>query len=185
MKWILLVPLLCALRLPFDCAVLCGLVPDRGSAVVRRSSRSLRGFSASLPVAWSHPTIVRYKASYPLFAANYPCSFWSTVVKIGPPSYRFISVAYHSFSPFVINFHKRYVIPIKSLDTNWKSVNLIVTKDCIGTDGWGLNLAFFMDITICVGMILLELLLRYHIGSLTLIPFGRALPLCHSMGHSP
>lgn len=103
----------------------------------------------------------------------------SFVVQLIPWSY-----LCSNFSPFVINFHKRYVIPIKSLDTNWKSVNLIVTKDCIGIDGWGLNLAFFMDITICVGMTLLELLLRYHIGSLTLIPFGGALPLCHSMGHS-
>ena len=48
-----------------------------------------------------------------------------------------------NFSPFVINFHKRYVIPIKSLDINWKSVNLIVTKECIGIDGWGLILHFW------------------------------------------
>jgi len=64
-----------SLRLPFGYAVLCGLVSDCGSAVVRRSSRSLRGFGASLPVAWSHPTFVRYKASYTLFAASYLCSF--------------------------------------------------------------------------------------------------------------
>ena len=83
----------------------------------------------------------------------------------------------------LINFHKRYVIPIKSLDTNWKSVNLIVTKDCIGIDGWGLNLAFLWT-SPYVGMTLLEFFLRYHIGSLTLIPFGGALPLCHSMSHS-
>ena len=38
-----------------------------------------------------------------------------------------------NFSPFVINFYKKYVIPIKSLDTNWKSVHLIMTNDCI----WG------------------------------------------------
>ena len=105
--------------------------------------------------------------------------FSSFVVQLLPWSY-----LCSKFSPFVINFHKRYVIPIKSLDINWKSVNLIVTKDCIGIDGWGLNLVFFMDITICVGMTLLELLLRYHIWSLTLIPFGGALPLCHIMGHS-
>ena len=98
----------------------------------------------------------------------------------------FLSWSYlcSNFSPFVNNFHKGCVIPIKSLHTNWKSVNLIVTKDCIGIDGWGLNLAFLMDITICVGMTFLVLLLRYHIGSLTLIPFGGALPLCHSMGHT-
>jgi hypothetical protein len=55
-------PLLRALQLPFGCTILCGLVPTCGSAVVRRSSRSLHSFSASLPVAWSHPTFVRYKA---------------------------------------------------------------------------------------------------------------------------
>ena len=62
----------------------------------------------------------------------------SFVVQLIPWSY-----LCSNFSPFVISFHKRYVIPIKSLDTNWKSVNLIVTKDCIGIDGWGLNLVFF------------------------------------------
>jgi hypothetical protein len=41
-------PLLCGLRLPFGCAILCGLVPACGSAVVRRSSRTLHGFGASL-----------------------------------------------------------------------------------------------------------------------------------------
>jgi len=103
----------------------------------------------------------------------------SFVVQLIPWSY-----LCSNFSLFVINFLKGCVIPIKSLDTNRKSVNLIVTKDCIGIDGWGLNLVFLMDITICVGMTLIELLLRYHIGSLTLIPFSGALPLCHSMGHS-
>jgi hypothetical protein len=42
--------------------LLCGLVPACGSAVVRRSGRSLRNFGASLPVTWSHPTFIRYKA---------------------------------------------------------------------------------------------------------------------------
>jgi hypothetical protein len=41
--------LLCALRLPFDCTVLCGLVPTYGSAIARRSSRSLCGFGALSP----------------------------------------------------------------------------------------------------------------------------------------
>jgi hypothetical protein len=58
-------PLLRALRFPFGCAVFCGLVPVCGSVIVRRSSRSPSGFGVSLPVAWSHPTFVRYKASYP------------------------------------------------------------------------------------------------------------------------
>jgi hypothetical protein len=54
--------LLSPLWLQFGCVVLCGLVLAYGFAVVRRSSRSLRVFSASLLVAWSHPTFVRYKA---------------------------------------------------------------------------------------------------------------------------
>jgi hypothetical protein len=62
MKRTLWVPLLLALRFLFGCAVLYGLVPACGFAVVRRSSQSFRGFGASLPVAWSQPTFVRYKA---------------------------------------------------------------------------------------------------------------------------
>ena len=60
-----------------------------------------------------------------------------------------------NFSPFVINFHKRCA----SFDT----------KDCIGVDGWHLNLAFFMDTTTYVGM-------TPHVWSLTLIPIGGAPP---------
>jgi hypothetical protein len=56
--------LLCALRLPFDCTVLCGLVPTYGSAIARRSSKSL-WFRCPLPIIWSQPTLVKYKASYP------------------------------------------------------------------------------------------------------------------------
>ena len=58
-----------------------------GSAVVRRSSRSLLGFGVSLPVAWSHPTLVRCKAFYPaefFFSKLFPLPK-PTVVKIGPP----------------------------------------------------------------------------------------------------
>ena len=57
-----------------------------------------------------------------------------------------------------------------------KGVLLIDTKDCIGVDGWHLNLVFLMDNTTYVGM-------TPHVGSLTLIPIGGAPPLCHSMGH--
>jgi hypothetical protein len=34
-----------------------------GSAVVRRSSQSLHSFGVSLPVAWSLPTLIRYKVA--------------------------------------------------------------------------------------------------------------------------
>jgi hypothetical protein len=49
----------------YCCIILCGLVWDYGSTVIQRSSWSLCGFGASLPIAWSHPTFVRYKASCP------------------------------------------------------------------------------------------------------------------------
>ena len=59
--------------------------------------RRLRGFGASLPVAWSHPTFVRYEASYPLLAASYPCSFDLLSWRSGHPRTNFISVAYHLY----------------------------------------------------------------------------------------
>jgi hypothetical protein len=46
-----------------------------GSAVVRRSSRSLHGFGVSLPLAWSPPTLIRYKVSYLLFFSNFTLLF--------------------------------------------------------------------------------------------------------------
>ena len=57
-------PLVHALRVPVRLPRLVWISSSCGSAVVWRSSRSLRGFGASLPVAWSYPTLVRYKASY-------------------------------------------------------------------------------------------------------------------------
>jgi hypothetical protein len=46
-----------------------------GSVVVRISSRSLHGFSVSLPVTWSPPTLIRYKVSYPLFFSKFTLLF--------------------------------------------------------------------------------------------------------------
>jgi hypothetical protein len=46
-----------------------------GSVVVRRSSRSLHGFGVSLPVAWSPPTLIRYKVSYPMFFSTFTLFF--------------------------------------------------------------------------------------------------------------
>jgi hypothetical protein len=46
-----------------------------GSAVVRRSSRSLHGFGVSLPIAWSPPTLIRYKVSYPMFFSKFTLLF--------------------------------------------------------------------------------------------------------------
>ena len=59
----------------FDCAVLCGLVPVCGSAIVQRSSRSPQGFGASLPVAWSHPTLAGIKLFTRCSQQSYPCSW--------------------------------------------------------------------------------------------------------------
>lgn len=45
--------------------ILCGFILDCGSAIIQRSSWSLYGFGASLCIAWSHLTFIRYKDSYP------------------------------------------------------------------------------------------------------------------------
>ena len=57
-------PLFHALRVLVRLPRLVWISSGCGSVVVRRSSRSLSGFDVSLPVAWSHPTLARYKASY-------------------------------------------------------------------------------------------------------------------------
>ena len=57
-------PLVRALWVPVRLPRLVWISSGCGFMVVRRSSRSLPGFGASLPVAWSHPTLARYKASY-------------------------------------------------------------------------------------------------------------------------
>jgi hypothetical protein len=46
-----------------------------GSAIDRRSSQSLHGFGVSLPVAWSLPTLIRYKVSYSLFYSKFTLLF--------------------------------------------------------------------------------------------------------------
>jgi hypothetical protein len=59
-----------------------------------RSSQSLQGFGASLLVTWSHPTFVRYKATYPLFVASYLCSVNLLSWRSSNPrvdSYRYLS----------------------------------------------------------------------------------------------
>ena len=59
----------------FGCAVLCGLVPDCGSAGVRRSSRSPQGFDVSLPIAWLHPTLAGIKLFTRCSQQSYPYSW--------------------------------------------------------------------------------------------------------------
>ena len=58
----------------FGCAILCGLIRICGSAIVRRSSRSPQGFGASLPIAWSHPTLAGIKLFTRYSQQSYPCS---------------------------------------------------------------------------------------------------------------
>jgi hypothetical protein len=70
--------------------------------------------------------------------------------------------------------------PLSSISI--KGVLLIDTKDCIGVDGWYLNLAFLWTL-LNIGMIQLVALEIPHVGSLTLMPISGAPPLCHSMGH--
>jgi hypothetical protein len=65
--------------------LLCGLVSDCGSTVVRRSSRDCHGFGASLPVAWLHPTLTGIKLVISAIFYHLPL-FVSTVVKIRPPT---------------------------------------------------------------------------------------------------
>jgi hypothetical protein len=60
-------PLVRALRVPVRLHCIVWINSGCGSAVVLRSSRSLYDFGVSLLVAWSPPTLVRYRASYPLF----------------------------------------------------------------------------------------------------------------------
>ena len=57
----------------FDCAVLCGLVPVCGSAIVRRSSQSPQGFGASLAVA--HPILAGIKLFTRCSPQIYHCSW--------------------------------------------------------------------------------------------------------------
>ena len=54
-------PLVRALRVLVRLPHLVWISSGCGSVVVWRSSRSLRGFGASLPVAWSHPTLAGIK----------------------------------------------------------------------------------------------------------------------------
>ena len=67
----------------FGCAILCGLVPVCGSAIVRRSSRSPQGFGAALPIAWLHTTLAGIKLFTRCSQQSYSC-FEPTVLKIGP-----------------------------------------------------------------------------------------------------
>ena len=77
MKRFLWDPLVRALRVLARLPRLVWISSGCGSAVVRRSSQSLRGFGAFLPIAWSHPTLVGIKlvilccssASYPFIPA--------------------------------------------------------------------------------------------------------------------
>ena len=61
MKRFLWDPLVRALRVLVRLPCLVWISSGCGFAVVQRSSRSLRGFGASLPVAWSHPTLAGIK----------------------------------------------------------------------------------------------------------------------------
>jgi hypothetical protein len=88
-------PLIRALWVPVRLPHLVWISSGCGSAVVRRSSRSLRGFGVSLPVAWSHPTLAGIKLVIHYSTASYLCVHQPTVVKIGPTLYRYPIGTYH------------------------------------------------------------------------------------------
>jgi hypothetical protein len=68
-------PLVHALRVLVRLPRIVWISSSCGSAIVRRSSRSLHGFGVSLPVAWSPPTLIRYKVSYLLFVSKFTLLF--------------------------------------------------------------------------------------------------------------
>jgi hypothetical protein len=78
----------------YGCTVLYGLVSNCGSLVVWRSSQSLHDFGAYLPITWSHPTLDKYKARYPAVCIKLSSVLWPTIMKIGPPSRRFLIIWY-------------------------------------------------------------------------------------------
>ena len=80
----------------YGCTVLCGLVPHCGSTVVWWLSRKLHWFGASLPITWWNPTLDKYKASYPADRNKLSLILRPTIVKIGPPSRRFLVIWYQS-----------------------------------------------------------------------------------------
>jgi hypothetical protein len=82
-------PLIRALRVPVRLPRLVWISSGCGSAVIRRSSQSLRGFGVSLPVAWSHPTLAGIKLVIRCSTASYLGVHQPTVVKIGPTLYRY------------------------------------------------------------------------------------------------
>jgi hypothetical protein len=68
-------PLVHALRVPVWLPRIVWISSGCRSAVVQRSSRTLHGFDVSLPVAWSPPTLIRYKVSYPLSFSTFTLFF--------------------------------------------------------------------------------------------------------------
>jgi len=64
----------------------------------------------SLPVAWSHPSFVRYKASYPTVRSKLLSSVHqSTVMVIRPPSRRFLVIWYQSIHCHGSSHHNPHI----------------------------------------------------------------------------
>jgi hypothetical protein len=68
-------PLVHALWVPVRLPRIVWISSGCDSMVVQRSSQSLHGFGVSLPVAWSPPTLIRYKVSYPMFYNKFTLLF--------------------------------------------------------------------------------------------------------------
>jgi hypothetical protein len=99
--------------------LLCGLVSDCGSTVVRRSSRDCHGFSASLPVAWLHPTLTGIKLVISAIFYHLPL-FVHTAVKIRPPTGLSLSFGI-SFQVFTVDS-----ITISSISYLYFSVHYLI-----------------------------------------------------------
>jgi hypothetical protein len=104
MKRFLLNLLVCALRVPVRLPCIVWISSGCGSAVVRRSSRSLHSFGVSLPVAWSPPSLIRYKVSYPLFISKFTLLFRYFYIQ---PSY--LSTYCHEDRATLVPYITRYI----------------------------------------------------------------------------
>jgi hypothetical protein len=97
-------PLVRAIRFPVRLPHIVWISSGCGSTVVRRSSRCLHGFSVSLPVAWSPPTLIMYKLSYPMFFSKFTLLFRYFYIQ---PSY--LSTYYHEDRATLVPNITRYL----------------------------------------------------------------------------
>ena len=117
-----------------------------------------------------------------LLSKNFdPSPFFNVAPSLSMSNFQLLLLPHEAFT-YLLHIFVPTSPPLSSIFI--KGVHLIDTKDCIGVDGWHLNLAFFMDTTTYIGMTPLVALEIPHVGSFW--PWYQSvghLPLCHSMGH--